>query len=261
MSAPSTDYSFDLSRKAALVTGGGGGIGRAISLAFARAGAAVAVHYYQNPEPAEDTVSQIRELGGQAEAVHADITSEHDVGNLLPEVRSVFGRLDIVINNAGIYPLSPLIEMALWQWEEMLATNLRSAFLVTQAAAQQMILQGEGGAIVNIASIEGISPAPGHSHYSAAKGGLIMFTKASASELGKHRIRVNAVSPGLIWRPGLEKDWPEGVQRYTEAAPLQRLGQPEDVASACLFLASPAASWITGINLVVDGGVLTHQTY
>lgn len=261
MSAPSTDYSFNLSGKAALVTGGGGGIGRAISLAFARAGAAVAVHYYQSPESAEETVSQIRELGGQAAAVHADVTSEHDVGNLVPEVRSVFGRLDIVINNAGIYPLSPLIEMELWQWEEMLTTNLRSAFLVTQAAAQQMILQGEGGAIVNIASIEGISPAPGHSHYSAAKGGLIMFTKASASELGKHGIRVNAVSPGLIWRPGLQKDWPEGVQRYTEAAPLQRLGQPEDVARACLFLASPAASWITGINLVVDGGVLTHQTY
>jgi NAD(P)-dependent dehydrogenase (short-subunit alcohol dehydrogenase family) len=256
-----SDHPFDLNGKIALVTGGGRGIGKAISLGFARAGAGVAVHYYRNPKSAEETVRQIKELGGQAEAVQADVSNQDDTDKLIPEITAAFGCLDIVINNAGIYPLSPLTEMTLEEWEEMLSTNLRGAFLVTQAAGRQMILQGNGGAVINIASIEGISPAPGHSHYSAAKGGLIMFTKASASELGKHGIRVNAVSPGLIWRPGLEEDWPGGVQRYTKAAPLQRIGQPEDIANACLFLASPAASWITGTNLVVDGGVLTHQTY
>ena len=124
-----------------------------------------------------------------------------------------------------------------------------------------MIAQGDGGAVVNIASIEGINPAPNHSHYNAAKGGVLMLTRSMANELGEQGIRVNAVSPGLIWRPGLEQDWPDGVARYQKAAPLKRLGQPEDVADACLFLASHASRWITGINLIVDGGVLTNQIY
>jgi NAD(P)-dependent dehydrogenase (short-subunit alcohol dehydrogenase family) len=147
------------------------------------------------------------------------------------------------------------------EWDRVIDNNMRTTFLCTQAAAQQMIAQGHGGAIINIASIEGESPAPMHSHYNAAKGGILMHTAAAAQELGSHTIRVNAVSPGLIWRPGLDEDWPDGVSRYQKSAPLGRLGLPSDVADACLFLASPAARWITGINLRVDGGVLTSQTY
>jgi NAD(P)-dependent dehydrogenase (short-subunit alcohol dehydrogenase family) len=124
-----------------------------------------------------------------------------------------------------------------------------------------MVAQGSGGAVVNISSIEGIQPAPKHSHYVAAKGGVIMFTRAAANELGEHKIRVNAVSPGLVWRDGLDQDWPDGVERYQKAAPLKRVGMPDEVADACLFLASPAARWITGINLVVDGGVMTNNVY
>ncbi len=147
------------------------------------------------------------------------------------------------------------------QWDAVLAATLRSVFLMTQAAARQMIAQGGGGAIVNISSIEAENPAPGHSHYNAAKGGVLMYTRAAANELGPHGIRVNAVAPGLIWTPGLETNWPEGVARFLRAAPLGRIGTPEDVADACLFLASPAARWITGASLTVDGGVLTHQVY
>jgi NAD(P)-dependent dehydrogenase (short-subunit alcohol dehydrogenase family) len=119
----------------------------------------------------------------------------------------------------------------------------------------------DGGAIVNITSIESENPAPNHSHYNAAKGGVLMFTRASAYELAPHGIRVNAVAPGLIWREGLERDWPDGVQRWQKTAPLKRLGLPDDVADACLFLASPAARWITGASLLVDGGVMTHQIF
>jgi NAD(P)-dependent dehydrogenase (short-subunit alcohol dehydrogenase family) len=124
-----------------------------------------------------------------------------------------------------------------------------------------MIAQGQGGAIVNVTSIEAENPAPAHSHYNAAKAGAAMHTRAAAQELGPHGIRVNAVAPGLVWREGLDEAWPDGVARYLNAAPLGRLGQPEDVADACLFLASPAARWITGASLTVDGGVMTRQIF
>jgi NAD(P)-dependent dehydrogenase (short-subunit alcohol dehydrogenase family) len=124
-----------------------------------------------------------------------------------------------------------------------------------------MIAQGEGGAVVVITSIEAENPAPSHSHYNASKGGALMFTRAAASELGPHGIRVNAVAPGLMWTEGIEQGWPDGVARFRRAAPLGRLGMPEDVADACLFLCSPAARWITGASLTVDGGVMTHQVF
>jgi NAD(P)-dependent dehydrogenase (short-subunit alcohol dehydrogenase family) len=172
-----------------------------------------------------------------------------------------FGRVDVLVNNAGTYPLASVLEMTEDEWDAMIDSNLRSVFLGTQATARQMVKQGGGGAIVNIASIEAENPAPSHSHYNAAKAGVVMHTRAAAQELGRHGIRVSAVSPGLIWREGLDKDWPDGVQRYQKAVPLGRLGRDDDVADACLFLASPAARWITGANLVVDGGVLTCTVY
>jgi NAD(P)-dependent dehydrogenase (short-subunit alcohol dehydrogenase family) len=152
------------------------------------------------------------------------------------------------------------------EWDSVVDANLRSVFLCTQAAAHQMIAQGADDApntraIVNVATIEAVNPAPNHSHYDAAKGGVLMHTRASAFELAAHGIRVNAVSPGLIWREGIEESWPDGVERWLKAAPLTRLGMPDDVADACLFLASSAARWITGANLLVDGGVMTKQIF
>ncbi|HEV7128148.1 MAG TPA: SDR family oxidoreductase, partial [Ktedonobacterales bacterium] len=201
------------------------------------------------------------DAGGQALSHQADLTQPDEVEGLVRATVDAFGRLDVLVNNAGIYPLHRLLEMTPEQWESVIAANLRSVFLCTQAAARQMIARGEGGALVNISSIEAENPAPNHSHYNAAKGGVLMYTRAAASELGAYGIRVNAVAPGLIRSPSIEQDWPEGVARWTRTAPLRRLGTPEDVADACLFLASPAARWITGASLTVDGGVMTHQIF
>ncbi|MBN2043473.1 MAG: 3-oxoacyl-ACP reductase FabG [Anaerolineales bacterium] len=252
---------YNFKGKVALVTGGGSGLGTTLSQSFAYAGAKVAVNYRSSAVSADQLAAEINQSGYRAVAFQADVTDEVQVNDMVSRIVEQFGRLDILVNNAGIYPLAPFLEISPEQWDQVLNANLRSTFLVTQAVSRQMVAQGTGGAVVNIASIEGIHPAPGHSHYIAAKGGVIMLTKSLAAELGPHGIRVNAVSPGLIWREGLDQDWPDGVHRYQQAAPLKRLGYPEDIAGACLFLASSAASWITGINLVVDGGVLTNQIY
>ncbi|HZD53862.1 MAG TPA: SDR family oxidoreductase, partial [Woeseiaceae bacterium] len=154
----------------------------------------------------------------------------------------------------------PLLEMSDEEWRTMYRSNADTAFLSLQAEAREMKAAG-GGAIVNIASIAALSPGPAHAHYNSAKAAVVMLTRSAAQELGRYNIRVNAVSPGLIARPGIEQQWPDGVARWLATAPLGRLGQPEDVADACLFLASPAARWITGHNLVVDGGMLSSAIY
>ena len=261
MDVPHPQRLLDFSGQIVVVTGGGSGLGTGIALRFAEAGAKVVVNYQTSAEGAQDVVAEIEARGGSAVPVQADVSLKADVNRLIDKTVAFFGRLDILINNAGRYPLSSLVNMEEEEWDLVLDSNLRSTFLCTQAAARQMIAQDGGGAIVNIASIEGQSAAPTHGAWNVAKGGVLMHTAATAYELGPHGIRVNAVSPGLIWREGLDKDWPDGVARWQKAAPLTRLGLPSDVADACLFLASPAARWITGANLVVDGGVMTHQIY
>jgi NAD(P)-dependent dehydrogenase (short-subunit alcohol dehydrogenase family) len=164
------------------------------------------------------------------------------------------------VNNAGAYPLAGLLTITPAQWEEVLAANLKSAFLCLQAAGRRMAALG-GGAIVNVTSIQAFAPALDLAAYSAAKAGLEMLTRSAATELGRSGVRVNAVAPGLVWREGLETAWPEGVARYRAAAALGRIAQPEDVADACLFLAAPASRFVTGTTLVVDGGVLAGPVF
>ena len=260
METPRVASLLDFRGKVALVTGAGGGLGRGIAARFAEAGAAVAAHFRQSAGEANALVLEITKAGGRAIAAAGDLTQAADVERLVAQVRESFGRLDVLVNNAGTYPVAGLLEMTAAQWDEVIASNLRTTFLCTQAAARQMAGQG-GGAIVNITSIEAENPAPGHSHYNAAKAGVLMYTRAAAGELAAHGIRVNAVAPGLIWREGIEEAWPDGVARWKRAAPLGRLGTAADVADACLFLASPAARWITGASLTVDGGVITHQIF
>jgi NAD(P)-dependent dehydrogenase (short-subunit alcohol dehydrogenase family) len=259
MAVPAVSGLLAFEDQVVLVTGAGSGLGRGIARRFGEAGARVVVHYRASAPGAQAVADAIGR--GRAVAVGGDLTRPEDARALVERAVEAFGRLDVLVNNAGIYPLAGLVDMTLEQWDAVLGSTLTSVFLATQAAARRMIAQGGGGAIVNVTSIEAENPAPAHSHYDAAKAGAAMHTRAAAQELGPHGIRVNAVAPGLIWREGLDEAWPEGVARYRKAAPLGRLGRPEDVADACLFLASPAARWITGASLTVDGGVMTRQIF
>ena len=261
VTVPAVRDLLDLKGRVAVVTGGGRGIGAGIALRFAEAGARVALSYHAEPAPAQALAKTIEKEGGAALVVPADVTQAEDINALRETAVKKFGRIYVWISNAGIYPLGPILELDQAAWQSVIDANLSSVHLGTQAAASQMVEQGNSGAIINIASIEAHYPGPAHAHYSASKSGVVMYTRSAASELGEHSIRVNSVSPGLIWREGIETSWPEGVSRYTKAAALGRLGQPADVADACLFLASPAARWISGTDLIVDGGVMTGPVY
>jgi NAD(P)-dependent dehydrogenase (short-subunit alcohol dehydrogenase family) len=261
MTVPPPSQLLDFSGQTVLVTGAGSGLGRGIASRFAQAGARVVANYHTSAAGAESLVAEIRAAGRQAISVQADVTRKSEVEKLIAESLKAFGRLDVLINNAGTYPAAALLEMSEAEWDAVVDANLKTVFLCTQAAARQMMAQGRGGAIVNIASIEAEDPAPAHSHYNAAKGGVVMHTRSAALELAPQQIRVNAVLPGLIWAEGIEQSWPDGVARWQKAAPLVRLGLPDDVADACLFLASPAARWITGVALRVDGGVMAQTAF
>jgi 3-oxoacyl-[acyl-carrier protein] reductase len=261
MDVPAVRDLLDFTGKTVVVTGAGAGLGAGIALRFAEAGAAVVVNYRRSQAEARALVARIEAGGGRALAVQADVTVDGEAGRLVAEAAEAFGRVDVLINNAGAYPVTPLLDLEAAEWERVVALNLSSAHLGTRAAAAQMVKQGSGGAIVNVASIEAANPAAGHAHYGAAKAGMVMYTRVAAQELGRPGIRVNAVSPGVIWREGLDEAWPEGAAAYRRAVPLGRLGLADDVADACLFLSSPAARWITGADLLVDGGILTNRAF
>lgn len=252
---------LELSGKVAVVTGASRGIGRAIASCFAAAGAAVVVHYRKREDKARDLAAKLEGMGARAVAIGADLRAPDDVERLFRDAADDVGEADVLVNNAGSYPADRLVDASPEDWKAVVETNLLSVHLATQAAARRLIARGAEGAVVNVASIEGLRPAPAHSHYISAKSGVLAYTQAAALELGPHGIRVNAVSPGLIWREGIEEAWPSGVASFRSRAPLGRLGRPEDVAEACLFLASPRASFITGANLVVDGGILTAPAF
>ncbi|MGP3998957.1 SDR family NAD(P)-dependent oxidoreductase [Streptomyces sp. 8N706] len=251
----------DLQGLVAVVTGAGGTVGGGIAWEFACAGAGVIAHYRTSAERVHRLVDRITGQGGAARAVAADLAGEADCTRLMEEALSHFGRVDALVNNAGIQPVQDLASMTADDWRAVVDTNLTSAFSCTQAAVGMMRRAGTAGTVTHIASIEGSSPAPGHAHYAASKAALIQHARAAALEYGPYGIRVNTVSPGLVHRPGIEEEWPEGVERYRGAAPLGRLGRPADIGRACVFLASSMAAWVTGHDLVVDGGVMARPTW
>jgi 3-oxoacyl-[acyl-carrier protein] reductase len=260
-SAPSVSDLLDLSGKVALVTGASGGIGRGVAARLSEAGAAVAVHYRSGKQGAETLASTLGGKGRKSLSVYAELTDPRSVDAAIRAITDELGAIDILVNNAARQTHAGFEEMSLEEWRAMMASNLEAVFIVTKAVAQSMIARGSGGAIVNVASIEGLQPAPTHGHYAVSKAGLIMFTRAAALQYGKHGIRVNTVSPGVIRRDGIEQAWPEGVERWMRAAPLGRMGEDGDVADAVLFLSSQASRWITGANLVVDGGVTSTPAF
>ncbi|MFH8684604.1 SDR family NAD(P)-dependent oxidoreductase [Streptomyces lydicus] len=250
----------DLTGQVVLVTGAAGGIGRGVALRFAAAGAAVVVHHRTGAEAARAVVARIEEGGGSALALRADLAVEEECHRLVAEAARWRGRLTALVNNAGVQPTQELAGMSLADWRAVADVNVHSVFACTQAAAEVMRDTG-GGSVTHVASIEADRPAPLHAHYCASKAAVVMHARSAALEYGAWGIRVNSVSPGLIGRPGLAEDWPEGVRRWQAAVPTGRLGRPEDVGNACVFLASPMASWITGHDLVVDGGVSARPTW
>lgn len=255
-----------LDGQVALVTGASGGIGRGIALRFAEAGAAVAVHYRTDAEGAREVVGLIEDAGGSAVALHAELTVETECHRLVREAADWGGgTLTALVDNAGVQPVQELPGMTVTDWRAVVDANLSSVFACTQAAVEVMREgdkgDGRGGSITHIASIEATHPAPLHAHYSASKAAVVMHARSAALEYGPYGIRVNTVSPGLIDREGLAEAWPDGVRRWQQAVPTGRLGRPEDVGDACVFLASPMASWITGHDLVVDGGVSARPTW
>ncbi len=247
---------LNLSDRVVLVTGSSSGIGVGIAKRLHEAGASVVLHCNNNRAGAEAIA---RELKERVVIIQGDV--QRDAEHLCNEVVTAFGKLDVLVNNAGIQPIKALLEQTPQDVQEMLRVNVEGVITLTGFAAKQMIKQGQDGAIVNISSIEGLQPAFLHSHYNASKAAILMHTKAADLELGKYNIRVNAVAPGLINKKGLSEAWPEGVARWQEACPLGRLGTPEDIGDAVLFLVSDAARWVTGATLVVDGGVLTNNVW
>lgn len=258
MSAPPVSELLDLSGRVALVTGASGNIGAAIARRLHEAGAAVALHAHGDRRSLE---SLAESLGSRVTVILGDV--EVDAPSICDHAVAAFGSLHVLVNNAGIQPVMPLLELDEAEANEVLRVNVGGVLAMTKAAARAM--QGnpgpQAGCVVNIASIEGLQPAAGHSHYAASKAAVLMHTRAAALELGPHRIRVNAIAPGLVDRESLATQWPDGVARWQARAPLGRLGTPQDVADAVLVLASPAARWITGATLAVDGGMLANSTW
>ena len=242
----------------ALVTGASSGIGRATAEAMAKQGARVGVNYCKNQAGAERTAETIRNAGSKALVVRADVTRSAEVLAMVEAVRREWGRIDILVNNAGdLLARRTLADMSEDYWDQIMALNLKSVFLCVRAVWEEMAAR-KSGCIVNVSSIAGRNGGgPGAAAYSAAKGGLLTYTKGLAKELAPHGIRVNGIAPGVIATPYHERYSPgEIFQRFIASIPLGRAGTAEEIADVIMFLASPAARYITGETIEVNGGML-----
>ncbi|MCI0623593.1 MAG: 3-oxoacyl-ACP reductase FabG [Acidobacteria bacterium] len=241
----------------ALITGASSGIGRAVAEAMGREGALVAVHYRNSRDGAEQAVEAIRLSGSEAIAVNADVTVGAEIQAMVGAVRRQWGRLDILVNNAGdLVARQTLADMTEDYWDQVMALNLKSAFLCVKAVWEEMAAR-KSGCIINVTSVSARNGGgPGAAAYSAAKGGLLTYTKALAKELAPQGIRVNAVAPGVIITPFHDRhSSAETLKKFLAAIPMGRTGSPEEVAAVIAFLASPAASYITGETIEINGGM------
>ena len=236
-----------------LVTGAGGLLGRSIVSFFSSAGASVILHVRKS----DDSINTfMNTLVGDHFIVEGDLSHEDDVVHIFKEIREKLCSIDVLVNNAGLQDISHLKDIGGDDWDRMMSVNLKAPHLCTREFVRMRGDERRGEpSVINIASIEAESPACGHSHYGASKGGLVQYSRASALELGPLGFRVNSVSPGVIYREGIETDWPDGVARYGASAPMSDLVHVEDVTASVLFLASDGARGITGINLRVDKGI------
>jgi 3-oxoacyl-[acyl-carrier protein] reductase len=241
--------------KSAIVTGASRGIGREIAFLLGKEGARVAVNYSGSKDKADEVVKLIKESGGEAFAIQADVSDADSVKNMVDKTVEAFERIDILVNNAGITRDNLLMRMKEDEWDDVININLKGVFLCTKGVTRQMMRQREGR-IVNVASIVGVSGNPGQANYVAAKAGVIGFTKTAAKELASRNILVNAVAPGFITTDMTDALSEEVKNQMMSVIPLGKLGKPEDVARTVLFLLSEDAAYITGQTIHVDGGMV-----
>jgi glucose 1-dehydrogenase len=247
-----------LKDKVAIVTGGNSGIGMAVVLELAKQGANIVIDYVVHPETAEALAQQVRALGDRAIGVQADVSQVADLQRLVAAAVAEFGRVDIMVNNAGIETRTSVLETTEQQYDRVLAVNLKSAFFGTQLAAQQMIKQGGGGRIINITSVHEDWPMPGNTAYCLSKGGMRMLTRTAGVELAPHGILVVGVGPGAVATPinNSTINDPTLLQKLDNAIPLGRLAQPEEIARIVAFLAGDGATYMTATTVFADGGLM-----
>ena len=259
-----------LAGQTALVTGAASGIGAGVARALAAAGAAVAVNYVAGAEQAEAVVGEIREAGGTAMAVRADVSREDEVEAMFCATLDAWDGLDILVSNAGIQKDAALTEMTLAQWNAVIGVNLTGTFLCAREAARTMIRRGirpgvsrAAGKILCISSVHEVIPWAGHVNYAASKGGMKLFMQSLAQELAPHRIRVNSVAPGAIQTPINRAAWetPAALESLLTLIPYGRIGQPQDIGNAVAWLASDAADYVHGQTIFVDGGMTLYPEF
>jgi glucose 1-dehydrogenase len=249
---------MSLDGKVAIVTGGNSGIGKAIVLALAKQGADIVIDYVANPKATEELEQQVVALGDKAIGVEADVSKVADLQKLVDGAVSRMGRLDIMVNNAGVETRTSVLDTTEDQYDEVLAINLKSAFFGTQIAARQMIAQGGGGRIINITSVHEDWPMPGNTAYCLAKGGMRMLTRTAGVELAPHGIRVVGVGPGAVATPinlSTMQD-PALLAKLNAAIPLGRMAEPKEIANVVVFLAGDGASYLTATTIFADGGIM-----
>jgi len=246
-----------LEGRVALVTGGATGIGRVVARSLALEGCRVAINYIDTPEQADDTLRELAETGVDAFAVKADVRRADEVRSMVDAAVERFGRLDVLVNNAAVQREGGFLDVSEADWDLVVDTNLKGTFLCTQAAARHMIQTG-GGSIVNIGSGCNFVPFPALVAYTASKGGIEMLTKVASLSFAPQQIRVNCVAPGAILTERTRTELPDYAGQFAAITPMGRVGTPQDVADAVVFLASPASRFITGQTIGVDGGLFTQ---
>ncbi|MEW8626965.1 MAG: SDR family oxidoreductase [Candidatus Thiodiazotropha sp.] len=259
-----------LTGQRAIVTGANSGIGEAVAKGLARAGAKVAVNYVVNEAEAQRVVEEIEQLGGEAMAVYADVSNEADVEKMFEQVVEAWQSVDILVNNAGIQRDAAFVDMSLGQWNKVMEVNLTGQFLCTRAAAREFLRRGvdktlscAAGKVICMSSVHEVIPWAGHVNYAASKGGVMMFMQSVAQELAHQKIRVNGIAPGAIKTPINRSAWetPEAASSLLELIPYERIGDPEDIAKATVWLASDQSDYVTGTTLFVDGGMTLYPGF